>query len=80
MSMSWYFQHQRARDIIAEHEREADRIRLARLYDQAERDALPQRARRSPIRRAIGGTVLALGEAVTRVGHALDEPEGRQTA
>jgi hypothetical protein len=75
MSMSWYFQHQRARDIIAEHERVADKIRLARLYDRAERDALSQSPRRSPIRRAIGGTVLAFGEAVTRVGHALDGAE-----
>ena len=73
--MSWYFQHQRARDIIAEHEREADNIRLARLFDQAERDALPSSGRHSPIRRAVGGTVLALGEAVTRVGRALDGAE-----
>lgn len=73
--MSWYFQHQRARDIIAEHEREADKIRLAHLYDEAEREAFPSSGRRSPIRRAIGGTVLALGEAVTRVGRALDGAE-----
>jgi hypothetical protein len=73
--MSWYFQHQRARDIIAEHEREADNIRLARLYEEDEHEALPSSGRHSPIRRAIGGTVLAFGEAVTRVGRALDGAE-----
>ena len=78
--MSWYFQHQRALDIIAEHQREADKIRLAQVYDEAEHEALATSGRRSPIRRAIGGTVLAFGEAVTRVGHALDEPEPCQTA
>lgn len=73
--MSWYFQHQRARDIIAEHEREAARIRLARMFDQAERADLPQSPERSPFRRAVGGTILAIGEAVTRVGRALDDAE-----
>ena len=68
--MSWYFQHQRARDIIAEHQREADRIRLLRRFDEADREALPPRSTRSPIRRVIGGMVLAFGEAVTRVGRA----------
>ena len=59
--MSWYFQHQRARDIIAEHEREADRIHLARLYDQAERDAFrsvpdaPPSAERSAARSSPSG-------------------------
>jgi hypothetical protein len=73
--MSWYFQHQRARDIIAEHEREAARIRLARLYDEGHRSEHAQPSERSAIRRAVGGTVLAIGEAVTRVGRALDDPE-----
>ncbi len=73
--MTWYFQHQRARDIIAEHEREAARIRLARLFDETDAQAHPSRARRSAIRRAIGGTVVALGGAVTRVGRAVDGAE-----
>ena len=75
--MSWYFQHQRARDIIAEHEREADRIRLARLYDEERRSWA---GTRSPIRRAIGATVLAIGEAVTRVGRAVDDAEATPSA
>jgi hypothetical protein len=78
--MTWYFQHQLARDIIAEHEREAAKIRLARLVDEADRDALPSGSRRSPIRRAIGGTVLAFGEAVTRLGRALDGAESSPSA
>lgn len=73
--MSWYFQHQRARDIIAEHEREAARIRLARLFDEGQRAWGAPRPTRSPIRRAIGATVLAIGEAVTRVGRAVDDAE-----
>jgi hypothetical protein len=78
--MSWYYQHQRARDIIAEHEREAARIRLVRLFDGAERVALPPGTRHSPLRRAIGGTVLAFGEAVTRVGRVLDGAESSTSA
>jgi hypothetical protein len=78
--MSWYFQHQRARDIIAEHQREADRTRLARLLDESDQGPNPSRSRRSPIRRAVGGTVLAFGEAVTRVGHALDGAESSPSA
>jgi hypothetical protein len=78
--MSWYFQHQRARDIIAEHQREAAKIRLGRLFDQADRDTYSSRSTRSPIRRAIGGTVLAFGEAVTRVGRALDGAESTPSA
>ena len=78
--MSWYFQHQRARDIIAAHEREADQYRLARIFDEAEQAALPHQEERSPIRRAIGGTVLAIGEAVTRVGRALDDVESNPSS
>ena len=78
--MSWYFQHQRARDIIAEHEREADRIRLARLYDEDRRSWAGTRSTRSPIRRAIGATVLAIGEAVTRVGRAVEGAEATPSA
>jgi hypothetical protein len=73
--MTWYFQHQRARDIIAEHEREAARMRLARQFDESNAQANGSTGHRSPIRRAIGGAVLAFGEAVTRVGHALDGAE-----
>ena len=78
--MTWYFQYQRARDIIAEHEREAARFRLARLFDESDAQANPSGHRRSPIRRAIGGTVLAFGEAVTRVGRALDGAESSTSA
>ncbi|HEX7474028.1 MAG TPA: hypothetical protein VF323_13170 [Candidatus Limnocylindrales bacterium] len=78
--MSWYFQHQRARDIIAEHEREADRIRLARLYDEGQRSSFGARPTRSPIRRAAGAAVLAIGAIVTRIGRALDDAEATPSA
>jgi signal recognition particle GTPase len=78
--MTWYFQHQRAQDIIAEHQREAARIQLARLYDEQELATYPEQAERSPVRRAIGGAVLAIGEAVTRVGRALDGAESNPTS
>ena len=78
--MSWYFQHQRAKEIIAEHEREAQRIRLARLFDEEQQAALGTQPVRSSLRRAIGGTVLAFGEAVTRIGRALDDAESTPTA
>ena len=78
--MTWYFQHQRAKDIIAEHQREAARVQLARLYDEAQREAPPIEPEHSPVRRAIGGAVLAIGEAVTRVGRALDDAESNPTS
>ena len=78
--MTWYFQHQRAQDIIAEHQREATRIQLARLYDEAQREGLPLEPERSTFRRAIGGAVLAIGEAVTRVGRALDDVESNPSS
>jgi hypothetical protein len=80
MTMSWYFQHQRARDIIAEHERQAARIRLARLYDENERSSFPDVVERSSIRRAVGGTFVAIGQAVTRVGRALGDVESTPSA
>jgi hypothetical protein len=76
----WYYQHQRAREIIAEHEREAQRIRLARLYDEEQRAALGSQQVRSPLRRAVGSTVLAIGEAMTRIGRALDDAESTPSA
>ena len=78
--MTWYFQHQRAQDIIAEHRRMAAQIQLARLYDEAQREALPIEPEHSTVRRAIGGVVLAIGEAVTRVGRALDDAESNPTS
>jgi hypothetical protein len=78
--MTWYFQHQRAQDIIAEHQRLAAQIQLARLFDEAQREALPIEPERSTVRRAIGGAVLAIGEAVTRVGRALDGAESNPTS
>ena len=78
--MTWYFQHQRAQDIIAEHQREAARIQLARLYDEAQNEALPGEPERSAFRRAVGGAVLAIGEAVTRVGRALDDAESNPSS
>ena len=78
--MTWYFQHQRAQDIIAEHQREAARIQLARRYDEAQDAALPNEPERSAVRRAIGGAVLAIGEAVTRVGRALDDAESNPSS
>ncbi len=75
--MTWYFQHQRAQDIIAEHQREAARIRLARVYEEGQ--PLAPEPEHSPFRRAIGGAVLAFGEAVTRVGRALDGAESTPT-
>ena len=78
--MTWYFQHQRAQDIIAEHQREAARIQLARLYDETQHEALTTESERSAVRRAIGGAVLAIGEAVTRVGRALDGAESNPSS
>jgi hypothetical protein len=78
--VSWYYQHQRAREIIAEHEREAQRIRLARMFDEEQKAAIGPQPVRSPIRRAIGGTVLAFGQAVTRIGRALDDAESTPNA
>ena len=78
--MTWYFQHQRAQDIIAEHQREAARIQLARRYDEAQDEALPTESQRSAVRRALGGAVLAVGEAVTRVGRALDDAESNPSS
>ena len=78
--MTWYFQHQRAQDIIAEHQREAARIQLARRYDEAQDEALPAEPERSAVRRALGGAVLAIGEAVTRVGRALDDAESNPSS
>jgi hypothetical protein len=82
--MSWYFQYQRAENIIAEHQRIANKIRLARLA--AESDGSLEASGRSPIRRVIGGTVLAVGgattragQAMTRVGRALDDAEATPT-
>jgi hypothetical protein len=78
--MTWYFQHQRAQDIIAEHQRQAAQIQLARLYDEDQLAAQPQGPEHSPVRRAIGGAVLAIGAAVTRVGRALDGAESNATS
>lgn len=78
--MTWYFQHQRAKDIIAEHQREVARIQLARRFDEAQREALPPEPEHSRVRRTIGGAVLAIGEAVTRVGRALDDAESNPTS
>lgn len=78
--MTLYVQLQRAHDIMAEHEREAAKIRLARLYDESSPAPLAEAGRHSPIRRAIGGGVLAFGEAVTRVGRALDDAESSPSA
>ena len=83
--MSWYFQYQRAEDIIAEHQRIAEKIRLERLMAE-QNGTFAQSPGRSPVRRLIGGTMLALGgattrvgQAVTRVGEALDDAEASPT-
>jgi hypothetical protein len=74
--MTWYFQYQRAEDIVAEYERRARIMRLERLADEAA--AEERQPTRSPIRRSIGWAVLTVGRAttrfggaVTRVGHAV---------
>jgi hypothetical protein len=79
--VSWYLQYQRAEDIIAEHQRIADEIRRARLAGEAD-DAISIGSARSPIRRVVGGVVLAIGcatisvgRAVARAGRALDDAE-----
>jgi hypothetical protein len=68
--MTWYLQHQRAKQIIAEHEREADRIRLARL-------AMDDRDARSVhqtglVRRTVARPVAFVGRSATRLAQALD--------
>jgi hypothetical protein len=84
--VSWYLQYQRAEDIIAEHQRIADRIKLARLAEEADGSFL-ESSGRSPIRRVVGGAVLAVGNAtmsvgraVARLGRALDDAEATPTS
>jgi hypothetical protein len=72
--MMWYFQHQRASQIIAERAREADKIRLARLIRLSEegRAAAPGRTGLAVLRRAAARAVLAVGRSATRLAEALD--------
>lgn len=76
--MTWYLQYQRAEDIVAEHQRIADEIRRARLAAESD-ESISTGSGRSPIRRVVGGFVIAvgratigLGRAVARAGRALD--------
>ena len=68
--MTWYLQYQRAEDIIAEHQRIADEIRRARLAAESD-ESIPTGSGPSPIRRVVGGAVLAAGSATIRVGRAV---------
>ncbi|MFI5226986.1 MAG: hypothetical protein ACHQ3P_09955 [Candidatus Limnocylindrales bacterium] len=75
--MTWYLQHQRAREIIAEHEREAQRIRLARL---ARGDAKSRPRRTGIVRRTAARPVAFVGRSATRLAQALDAERGSATA
>jgi hypothetical protein len=70
MTMTWYLQHQRAQQIIAEHEREADRIRLARLA-MGDPDPRPNH-RTGLVRRTAARPVAFVGRSATRLAQALD--------
>lgn len=74
--MTWYLQHQRAQQIIAEHEREAQRIRLARLAVD-HREPLPRRT--GLVRRTVARPVALIGRSATRLAQALDAERGSAT-
>ena len=77
--MTWYLQHQLARDIVAAHEREAARIRIERQVRLAEEGRAiapsPARPAFANVRRVVAQPVVALGGALTRLGEALDPCE-----
>jgi len=68
--MTWYLQHQRAQQIIAEHERQADQIRLARLATEAAAQTTPHRA--GIVRRSVARPIALVGRSATRLAVALD--------
>jgi hypothetical protein len=68
--VTWYLQHQRAQQIIAEHEREADRIRLARLATEGSAQTTPRRA--GIVRRTVARPIALVGRSATRLAVALD--------
>ena len=71
--MTWYLNHQRATEIIAERQREADRHRLAYLARLTEDGVIP--ARRIPLagpRHAIAKAVMLVGRTATRLAEAVD--------
>ena len=68
--MTWYLQHQRAQQIIAEHEREANQIRLARLATEASAPYTPRRA--GIVRRTVARPIALVGRSATRLAGALD--------
>jgi hypothetical protein len=72
--MTWFMYHQRATDIIAERQREADQIRLAhlaRLAEEGRSPAAPHATLAGP-RHAVAGVILAVGRSVTRLAETLD--------
>jgi hypothetical protein len=70
----WYFQHQRARQILAERVREADRIRLARLVQRSEQGDTerPRHAALASLRRAAASAAFVVGRSATRFAEAID--------
>jgi hypothetical protein len=68
----WYFMHQRAEEIIAERQREALRIRLARLVAEAEYGSSRSRATHSGVRHSMALAIHAVGRSATRLARVLD--------
>jgi hypothetical protein len=75
--MTWYLQHQRAQQIIAEHEREAQRIRLARLAIEG---ATSRPRRTGIVRRTVARPVAFVGRSATRLAQSLDAERESATA
>ena len=77
--MTWYLYHQQAKDIIAQRQREADQIRLARLaqLDQEGGSSGVPRPLLAGPRRALAGVILAVGRSATRLATALDADADR---
>ena len=68
--MTWYLQHQRAQQIVAEHERQAEQIRLARLAMDAPAPTHSHRA--GFVRRTVARPIALVGRSATRLAVALD--------
>jgi hypothetical protein len=67
----WYVLHQQAAQIIEERQREADRIRLARLAETGE-TFVPGPSFASVVRHGAARATLVVGRQATRVARALD--------
>jgi hypothetical protein len=67
----WYLIHQQARDIIAEREREADRMRLERLIATGASVPIDESAG-EVLRRTVARATLRIANAAYRLASAID--------